>query len=123
MEIINMPFDEFSHRYPIELSGGQQQRVAMARALMEDPPVLLMDEPFSALDPINRSFLHEEFIRINERLKKTVILVTHDLDEAFKLGDKIILMDEGRLVQFGEKDDFYCRPKNQFVVDFLKGPG
>ena len=121
MEIINMPFEEFSCRYPTELSGGQRQRVAMARALMEDPSVLLMDEPFSALDPITRSSLHKEFICINERLKKTVILVTHDLDEAFELGDKIILMNEGRLVQFGKKEDFLYRPKSQFVVDFLDG--
>lgn len=121
MEIINMPFAQFAHRYPIELSGGQQQRVGIARALMEDPPVLLMDEPFGALDPITRNSLHEEFWNLNEKLHKTIIIVTHDMDEAFKLGHKIILMHKGEIVQVGDKSDFLDRPANQFVEDFIKG--
>ncbi|MFT6602973.1 MAG: osmoprotectant transport system ATP-binding protein, partial [Bacteriovoracaceae bacterium] len=101
MEIINMPYAQFKDRFPIELSGGQQQRVGIARALMEDPPVLLMDEPFGALDPITRNSLHEEFWNLNEKLHKTIIIVTHDMDEAFKLGHKIILMHKGEIVQVG----------------------
>jgi osmoprotectant transport system ATP-binding protein len=121
MEIINMPYRDFSERYPIELSGGQQQRVGIARALMEDPPVMLMDEPFGALDPITRDSLHEEFIRLNQRLKKTILIVTHDMDEAFKLGDKIILMNKGEIVQMGSKDDLLNNPKSEFVESFVKG--
>jgi osmoprotectant transport system ATP-binding protein len=121
MEIINMPFKQFAHRFPIELSGGQQQRVGIARALMEDPPVLLMDEPFGALDPITRNSLHEEFLDLNEKLHKTIIIVTHDMDEAFKLGHKIILMNKGDIVQIGDKADFLDRPANQFVEDFIQG--
>ncbi len=121
MEIINMPYAQFKDRFPIELSGGQQQRVGIARALMEDPPVLLMDEPFGALDPITRNSLHEEFWNLNEKLHKTIIIVTHDMDEAFKLGHKIILMHKGDIVQVGNKADFLERPANQFVEDFIKG--
>ncbi len=121
MEIINMPFEKFAHRYPIELSGGQQQRVGIARALMEDPPVMLMDEPFGALDPITRESLHEEFISLNERLQKTILIVTHDMDEAFKLGDKVILMNKGEIVQMVSKDELVNNPKNEFVESFIKG--
>lgn len=121
METINMPYEKFAERYPIELSGGQQQRVGIARALMEDPPVMLMDEPFGALDPITRESLHEEFINLNQRLKKTILIVTHDMDEAFKLGDKVILMNKGEIVQMGSKDDLVNNPKNEFVESFVKG--
>lgn len=121
MEIINMPFDSFAHRYPIELSGGQQQRVGIARALMEDPPVMLMDEPFGALDPITRNSLHEEFWNLNEKLNKTILMVTHDMDEAFKLGHKVILMHKGEIVQIGTKEDFVERPANDFVEKFVQG--
>ena len=121
MEIINMPYDSFAHRYPIELSGGQQQRVGIARALMEDPPVMLMDEPFGALDPITRNSLHEEFWNLNEKLNKTILMVTHDMDEAFKLGHKVILMHKGEIVQIGSKEDFVERPANEFVEKFVQG--
>ncbi|MBK24783.1 MAG: hypothetical protein CME70_12365 [Halobacteriovorax sp.] len=121
MGIINMPYDQFANRYPIELSGGQQQRVGIARALMEDPPVMLMDEPFGALDPITRNSLHEEFWNLNEKLHKTIIIVTHDMDEAFKLGHKIILMHKGEITQVGTKEDFLERPANAFVEDFVQG--
>ena len=120
MEMVNMPYAEFANRYPVELSGGQQQRVGIARALMEDPPVLLMDEPFGALDPITSTSLHDELIYLNEKLKKTILLVTHNLNEAFNLGDKIFLMDKGRIVQSGTKKDFLDNPKNQFVEDFVQ---
>lgn len=121
MSVINMPPETFAHRYPKELSGGQQQRVGIARALMEDPPVMLMDEPFGALDPITRSSLHEEFIHLNKKLNKTILIVTHDMEEAFKLADKIILMKKGEIVQQGTKEDFLQRPANDFVRDFIKG--
>lgn len=121
MEMINMPFDKFADRYPAELSGGQQQRVGIARALMEDPPVLLMDEPFGALDPVTRRALHDEFISINKKLKCTILLVTHDVEEAFYLGDKIILMDKAKIVQSGSKSEFINKPKNEFVSHFIKG--
>lgn len=121
MDIINMPYEKFHNRYPVELSGGQQQRVGIARALMENPPVLLMDEPFGALDPITRKSLHEELMSLNQKLRKTILIVTHDMAEAFELGDKIILMNKGSIVQEGSKDEFIKNPKNQFVEDFLKG--
>ena len=121
MEMVNMPYGEFVDRYPAELSGGQQGRVGIARALMEDPPVLLMDEPFGALDAITRSSIHDELIYLNEKLKKTVLLVTHDLDEAFKLGDRILLMDKGVIVQSDTKKDFLANPKNRFVEEFIQG--
>ena len=120
MEMVNMPYRDFANRYPVELSGGQQQRVGIARALMEDPPVLLMDEPFGALDPITSTSLHDELIYLNEKLKKTILLVTHNLSEAFNLGDRIFLMDKGRIVQSGTKKDFLDNPKNQFVEDFVQ---
>ncbi len=121
MNTVNMPFKDFANRYPVELSGGQQQRVGIARALMEDPPVLLMDEPFGALDPITRNSLHDELIHLNKELKKTILLVTHDLEEAFKLGDKVILMNKGKIVQSGNRKDFLENPNNQFVKDFIQG--
>jgi osmoprotectant transport system ATP-binding protein len=121
LEVVNLPYREFAERYPLELSGGQQQRVGIARALMEDPPVLLMDEPFGALDPITRASLHEEFLQLNRRLKKTILIVTHDLAEAFKLSEKVLLMDGGKIIQVGSRDDFMRRPVSPFVSDFMKG--
>ncbi len=120
MDVINMPYKDFAHRYPFELSGGQQQRVGIARALMEDPPVMLMDEPFGALDPITKKSLHEEFITMNKKLNKTILIITHDVEEAFKLGDKIILMQKGRIVQSGTQKDFTTNPKTEFVKSFVK---
>jgi osmoprotectant transport system ATP-binding protein len=121
MEKVGLPYRDFSDRYPTELSGGQQQRVGIARALMEDPPVLLMDEPFGALDPITRDSMHEEFSNLNKQLGKTILIVTHDLAEAFKLGDKVILMNEGEIVQIGNQKDFMENPTNKFVESFIKG--
>jgi osmoprotectant transport system ATP-binding protein len=123
MSIINLPYDEYQERYPSELSGGQQQRVGIARALMEDPPIMLMDEPFGALDPVTRNSLHSEFWDLNQKLHKTILIVTHDLTEAFKLGDLVILMDQGKIVQKGSKEDFLKRPANKFVEEFVKGEG
>jgi len=101
LELVGLPSGQFAARWPDELSGGQRQRVGVARALAVDPPVLLMDEPFGALDPVTRSDLHREFRRIQDRLRKTVIIVTHDMGEAFGLGDRIGVLDEGRLVAYG----------------------
>ncbi len=98
LDLVDLPADGFAARWPDELSGGQRQRVGVARALGVDPPVLLMDEPFGALDPVTRAELHVEFRRIQQRLKKTVIIVTHDMGEAFALGDRIGVIDDGKLV-------------------------
>jgi osmoprotectant transport system ATP-binding protein len=98
LDLVGLPAEEYASRWPDELSGGQRQRVGVARALAADPPVLLMDEPFGALDPLTRAELHAEFHRIQERLCKTVIIVTHDMGEAFALGSRVGVLDEGRLV-------------------------
>ncbi len=98
LELVGLPPQQFAARWPDELSGGQRQRVGVARALAIDPPVLLMDEPFGALDPLTRVELHREFRRVQERLRKTVIIVTHDMGEAFALGDRVGVLDMGRLI-------------------------
>jgi osmoprotectant transport system ATP-binding protein len=98
LELVGLPPHHFATRWPDELSGGQRQRVGVARALAVDPPVLLMDEPFGALDPLTRAELHAEFHRIQQRVRKTIIIVTHDMGEAFALGDVVGVLDEGRLV-------------------------
>lgn len=106
--------------YPHELSGGQQQRVGLARALVADPPLLLMDEPFGALDNVTRSKIHDEFKALDELKRKTIIMVTHDVQEAFELGDRICLMDKGAIVQAGTPTELLFKPINTFVSDFLK---
>ena len=120
LSLVNLPPDQYRSRYPLELSGGQQQRVGVARALALDPGYILMDEPFGALDPITRNGLHDEFLRLKEEVKKTTILVTHDLSEAFKLGDRIALLRAGKLIQIGTEDDFRYRPESDFVRDFVE---
>jgi osmoprotectant transport system ATP-binding protein len=106
--------------FPNELSGGQQQRVGLARALVANPPVLLMDEAFGALDNVTKAKIHAEFKALDELKKKTIIMVTHDVQEAFELGDRICLMDAGKIVQQGTPADLLFKPKNKFVRDFLK---
>jgi osmoprotectant transport system ATP-binding protein len=120
LRLVNLPPDEFARRYPRELSGGQRQRVGVARALALDPPCVLMDEPFGALDPITRDQLHTEFLQLKERVQKTILLVTHDMAEAFSLADRVALMDQGKIVQIGTERDFRDRPANRFVEDFLR---
>lgn len=110
----------YLNAYPNELSGGQQQRVGLARALVADPPVLLMDEPFGALDNVTRSKIHAEFSALDELKRKTIIMVTHDVQEAFELGDRICLMDKGRIIQNGTPTELLFNPVNSFVKDFLK---
>ncbi|MEP6562404.1 MAG: ABC transporter ATP-binding protein [Nakamurella sp.] len=107
-------------RYPAQLSGGQQQRVGVARALAADPPVMLMDEPFSAVDPVVREQLQDEFIRLQDELGKTIVFVTHDIDEAIKLGDRIaVVAVGGRLAQFAAASEVLSRPADDFVADFV----
>jgi len=121
LKLVNLPAEEFAGRYPGELSGGQRQRVGVARALALDPDYVLMDEPFGALDPITRSQIHEEFQQLLVQVHKTVLLVTHDLGEAFKLADRVSIMDQGRLIQTGTEHELKSQPANAFVADFLAG--
>ncbi|ROI06555.1 ABC transporter ATP-binding protein [Chryseobacterium sp. G0240] len=111
--------EEILSRYPNELSGGQQQRVGIARALMADSPILLMDEPFGALDTITKTDIHSEFKSLEEIRNKTIILVTHDVQEAFELGHRICLMDKGKIIQTGSPKEMIYHPLNDFVRDFF----
>ena len=120
LELVNLPPAEFRARYPRDLSGGQRQRVGVARALALDPPCILMDEPFGALDPITRDQLHTEFRQLEDRVDKTIVFVTHDMAEAFDLADRTALMDDGRIVQVGTEADFRARPASPFVEEFLQ---
>src|SRR5205823_14745299 len=119
LAIINLEPAIFLKRYPMELSGGQQQRVGVARALAADPPVLLMDEPFGAIDPINREVIQDEFLKIHRRLRKTVMFVSHDIDEAVKMADKIAIFRAGKLEQFDSPDNILAHPGNSFIADFV----
>jgi osmoprotectant transport system ATP-binding protein len=119
LELIGLD-PEFADRYPAQLSGGQQQRVGVARALAVDPPVMLMDEPFGAIDPINRSRLQNEFLRLQAELRKTVLFVTHDVDEAIKMGDRIaVLRKGGELAQYATPTELLMEPADEFVEDFV----
>jgi osmoprotectant transport system ATP-binding protein len=119
LALLALPPGEFADRYPNELSGGQAQRVGVARALAVDPPVLLMDEPFAALDPINREAVQDEFLRMQEKLRKTILFVSHDIDEAVKMADRIAIFHSGRLVQFAAPDELLARPADAFVASFV----
>jgi osmoprotectant transport system ATP-binding protein len=119
LELVGLPPDQYADRYPAQLSGGQQQRVGVARALAVDPPIVLMDEPFGALDPVTRKQLQRELRHIQSALQKTIVFVTHDIGEAFLLGDRVALMSEGRLVQHGTPADLLRRPADPFVTDFI----
>lgn len=101
------------------MSGGQQQRIGVIRALAADPPVLLMDEPFGAVDPINRETIQNEFLDMQRQLKKSVMLVSHDIDEALKLGDRIAVFRQGKIVQNASADELLARPANEFVASFV----
>jgi osmoprotectant transport system ATP-binding protein len=120
LDLIGLEPDRYANRYPHELSGGQQQRVGVARALAADPVVLLMDEPFSAVDPIVRARLQDEFLRLQGTVGKTILFVTHDVDEAVRLGDRIaVLSDGGHLEQYDMPGALLARPANDFVASFL----
>ena len=119
LNLVGLDPKEFLNKYPNELSGGQQQRVGVARALVMDPEVILMDEPFSALDPITKNQLQDEIFNIQQNFKKTIIFVTHDMDEALKLADKICIMEAGCVVQFDTPQEILKNPTNDFVRDFV----
>ncbi len=117
--LVGLDPDEYAGRYPAELSGGQQQRVGLARALAADPPVMLMDEPFSAVDPITRERLQNDFLRLHRAMPKTVVFVSHDIDEAVKMADLIVIMREGRIVRAGAPGEILADPGDDFVADFV----
>ncbi|WP_421841342.1 ABC transporter ATP-binding protein [Mycobacterium sp.] len=120
LDLVNLEPSQYRNRYPRELSGGQQQRVGVARALAGDPPVLLMDEPFGAVDPITRQRLQDELLRLQEELRKTIVFVTHDFDEAVKLGDRIAILKQGsNIVQYDTPEEILARPANDFVRGFV----
>jgi osmoprotectant transport system ATP-binding protein len=119
LEMVGLEPEEYADKYPSELSGGEAQRVGVARALAADPPLLLMDEPFGAVDPLNRQVLQEGFLEIQNRLKKTVVFVTHDLDEAIRLGDTVAIMNQGRLLQHAPPQELLLHPADSFVEEFV----
>ncbi|MDR5658658.1 betaine/proline/choline family ABC transporter ATP-binding protein [Serpentinicella sp. ANB-PHB4] len=119
LELVNLDPNIYLDRYPNELSGGQQQRVGVARALAVNPDIILMDEPFSALDPITREQLQEELLKLQDELHKTIVFVTHDMDEALKLGDKIAVMKDGKVIQFDTPENILKNPIDEFVENFV----
>ncbi|OQY01204.1 MAG: ABC transporter ATP-binding protein [Desulfobacteraceae bacterium 4572_130] len=119
LHMTNLEPGLYRNRYPAELSGGQQQRVGVARGLAADPEIMLMDEPFGAIDPINREQIQDEFLRVQSKIKKTIAFVSHDIHEAIKMGDKIALFDNGKLIQYDVPEVILTRPKNKFVADFV----
>ena len=119
LNLVNL--DGYEDRFPRELSGGMQQRVGLARALASDPEVLLMDEPFSALDPLIRRQLQDQFMALSAELHKTTVFITHDLDEAIRIGNRIAIMKDGRIVQIGTPEDIVTKPADDYVKDFVEG--
>jgi osmoprotectant transport system ATP-binding protein len=119
LKLVNLDLTPYAHRFPDELSGGQQQRVGVARALLGNPDILLMDEPFGALDAINRQALQGELLKLHHQLKKTTVFVTHDLLEAFRLCDRIAIFNQGQLVQIGTKHELIQKPANVYVRELI----
>ena len=119
LNMVGLNSDEYMNKYPAELSGGQQQRVGVARAFATDANIILMDEPFSALDPITRSSLQDELLTLHQELKKTIIFVTHDMDEAIKIADKICIMNGGKIQQYDTPENILRRPANEFIKEFI----
>ncbi len=119
LDLVGLDARQFLRRYPKELSGGQQQRVGVIRALAADPPVMLMDEPFGAIDPINREIIQDEFLKMQAELKKTIMFVSHDIDEAVKMGDKIAIFRAGKIEQYDSPDRLLAHPSNAFIADFV----
>lgn len=119
LEMVNLDPNIYRTRFPVELSGGQQQRVGVIRALAADPEILLMDEPFGAIDPINREQIQDEFLKLQFQLKKTIIMVSHDIHEAIKMGDRIVLFNTGHVSQYDSPEVILTQPKNSFVSDFV----
>jgi len=120
LELVGLDPDDYRDRYPAELSGGQQQRVGVARAMAADPPIMLMDEPFGAVDPITRERLQDEFLSIQQNIRKTIVFVTHDIDEAIKMGDKIAILKQGGfLAQYDTPENILSNPNSEFVAAFV----
>ena len=119
LEMVGLEPEAYRNRIPSELSGGEKQRIGVIRALAADPPVILMDEPFSALDPISRERLQDDLIELQKKIKKTIVFVTHDIQEALKMGDRICLLNAGSVEQIGTPEEFLSEPKNDFVRDFI----
>jgi osmoprotectant transport system ATP-binding protein len=119
LELVAMPYDEYAHKYPSELSGGQQQRIGVLRALAASPPIVLMDEPFGALDPITRDSLQEEIKRIQKKLKKTIVFVTHDMEEALRLADIIVFMNQGKIIQMASPEELLQNPADPIIKSFM----
>jgi osmoprotectant transport system ATP-binding protein len=120
LELVGLDPEQYRNRYPAELSGGQQQRVGVARAMAADPPIMLMDEPFGAVDPITRHRLQDEFLRIQGEIKKTIVFVTHDIDEAIKMGDRIAILQQGGvLAQYDTPENILAAPNSEFVSSFV----
>jgi len=119
LSMVALDATEFLQRYPRELSGGQQQRIGVIRALAADPPVMLMDEPFGAIDPINREVIQDEFLKMQAALKKTIMFVSHDIDEAVKMGNKVAIFSDGKLIQHDTPDNILAHPINDFIADFV----
>ncbi|WP_052350302.1 ABC transporter ATP-binding protein [Paenibacillus gorillae] len=119
LQLIGLEPEQYRGRYPHELSGGQQQRIGVARALAANPSIILMDEPFSALDPISRVQLQKELIKLNEQVRKTIVFVTHDIDEALKIADIVVLLKGGQVIQQGSPKELLERPAHEFVREFL----
>ena len=119
MKMVGLDADQYLERYPTQLSGGQLQRVGVARAFATDPDIILMDEPFSALDPITRSQLQDELLFLQSKLKKTIVFVTHDMDEAVKIADRICIINGGRIVQYDTPEEIMKHPANEYVADFV----
>jgi osmoprotectant transport system ATP-binding protein len=119
LQLVGLKPSHYAEKYPVELSGGEAQRIGVARALAADPPIMLMDEPFGAVDPLTRQRLQAQFIQIQHEVKKTIVLVTHDLNEAIRLADRIAIMESGRLVQYDTPEIILSKPVNKFVRDFV----
>lgn len=119
LNFVSLPPEKFINRYPRQLSGGQQQRVGLARALAMNPPLFLMDEPFGVLDPILRKQLQEEFLEIKKEIGRTIVFITHDIEEAFRLGDRIAIMDNAKLIQVGPPEELIFEPVNKLVADIV----
>ncbi len=119
LELVDLNPEDYYYRYPNELSGGQQQRIGIARALAADPDIILMDEPFSALDPLTREMLQDELLKIQEELSKTIVFVTHDIDEALKIADKIAVMQNGKVLQYDTPEEILRSPKTEYVEYFI----
>ena len=119
LELVDLPPKEYYNRYPAEISGGQQQRVGVVRALAVTPDIILMDEPFSALDPITRDQLQQEVLELQDELYKTIVFVTHDMDEALKIADKIAVLHDGGIIQYDVPEEILKHPVNDYVMSIL----